>query len=96
MEVVSRKVADAEGELNSLIDRFRQDAFDSYAIIRHNIDQKFLEICSRLRELIDSTASKLRRSVHSALCDAAGGVQMLLISTPEDADKNLNSIAGHV
>lgn len=38
-EFVSRKVADAVGDINNLAGGLRLDTFDCYASIQHNVDQ---------------------------------------------------------
>lgn len=48
MEVVGRKIADANGKASNLVEGLRRDTFDSYASIRHDGDQKLLAVGSRL------------------------------------------------
>lgn len=72
MEIVGREVADAIGKLNELVDRLRRDSFDSYTSMQHNVDQTLPVVGSRLMELIDREAHEFQRTVHTALCDAAG------------------------
>lgn len=74
MEVVRRKVADAKGEENYLVDGSCPGTFHLYDNIRHSFYQKVLALGSRLRVLIDREAKTIRRSVHTALRRAAGGV----------------------
>lgn len=73
----------------------RRDTFESYADIRHNVDQALLVVSSRLSDLIDHEAQKLQRSVHTPLLDAASGVQKSFVRALEVVDRSLNRIVGH-
>lgn len=59
MEIVGRKIADANDEVNSLVVGLRRDVFDSYASIRHDVDQTLLAVGSRIRKQIDRKARRL-------------------------------------
>lgn len=77
-EVLGRMIADAKGEVNSLIDGLRRDTFNPYASIRHSVNQTLLAVGSRLGELTNRETQKLQRSVRLALCEAAGGFKSRL------------------
>lgn len=83
LNVVSRKVADAKGKVNSLADWLRCYTFESYALIWHKVDQTLVAVHCCLRDLNDREALKLQHSVFAALCNAASGVQMLIVGAPK-------------
>lgn len=43
MKLVSRKVADAKDDMDSLVDGLRLDTSNSYARIQHSVDKSFVE-----------------------------------------------------
>lgn len=94
VEVVSRKVANAKGKDNNLVDETRQDTFNLYAHNRHSVDQTLLALGTRLRKLFYREVQELQRSVHAGLCDAAGGFQESFVSAPEVVNRNQNLIVG--
>lgn len=89
-ELVSRKLADVKGEVNNLVDGLCRGTFDSYANIRHNVDQMLLAAGRRLKKLIDCEAQELQQRVHAALCNAAGDVQESFVGAPEVVNRSVN------
>lgn len=95
MKIVGRKVANVEGEVNQLVEVLHRGTFESYANIRHKVDQTKLAVGSRLIELIDRKAQGLQWSVHTAPCNAVGGVNESFAGVPKIVDRSLHSIVGH-
>lgn len=52
--------------MNDLVDGLGRGTFESFAIIRHNVDQLLMEISNRLKEIFDREAAALQKGV----CDA--------------------------
>lgn len=63
MDIAGRKVANADGKVNILVNGLRRDTFDSYASIQHNVDQTLLAVGRCLRDLFDSQAQGFQRSI---------------------------------
>lgn len=85
-------VADAKGKMNSLVDGLRRDIFDSYASIRHNVDQSLLAVGSCLRKMVDRETKELQRRVHFALSNAVNGGQELFVYAHEVVHRSLSPI----
>lgn len=95
MEVIYCKAAFTEGVINNLADGLRRDTFDSYANMRHNVDQSFVVVVKLLKKMPDHEAMDLQQGDRDALRIAGGGVQKLFAATTEVADRRLTLIAGH-
>lgn len=60
MEIVGRKVADIKSKVNNLANGLRRTNSESFASIRHNVDQKLLAVGSRPKTLLDREAQELQ------------------------------------
>lgn len=79
MQIVGRRVADADGKVNSLVDGLHRNTFDSYVSFQHSVDQTLLALGSHLREVFDREPKELQRGVHAALRHGAGGSEIHLL-----------------
>lgn len=89
---VPRKVADAGGDIVDLVGDLLRDTFDSYAIIRHNIDQCLLAAINRLKRTLNPRTKALQLDVHGVLRSTVGGVQKSFDDASEVVDRNLSLI----
>lgn len=98
-EIVGRKVANAKGKVNNMVDKVLRYTFNLLPNIGRNVDQSLLAVDSRPRELVDREAKTLQQNVHTALRNAASGVQGLFVSVasaPELVDRCQGLTVGHL
>lgn len=79
-EVVGRKVADVKANMNNLVIRLRQDTFDAYATLLHDVGLSLLVFGSCLWEVIDRGGKELQRGFYEAFCNAADRVQQSFVN----------------
>lgn len=81
--------------MNSLVDGLRQDTIDSYASIRHNVDQSLVAASKHPKKMLDGEVMELQQVVHSVLRSAAGSVQKSFADEPKVVDRSLRLIVRH-
>lgn len=71
MEVVTRKLTQAQGNVTRMVTSLHRDTVNSSNSIRRRVDRAPVEVIRRLKEASDRKARILQQNVCDAACGAA-------------------------
>lgn len=94
LEVMTRKIVNAQGDITNVVTGLHRDAVSSYDSIRGRFDGALVEVSRRRKEAFDRKAQSLQQSVGEAVRGAPEGSRWSFVSAPAAIDKNLGIIVG--
>lgn len=77
LDVITRKAADLQGNITSLVTRLYQSSVTSYSFTRCNVNGALIEISKHLKEVFDRGARSLPQGVREAVRAAAESTRSL-------------------
>lgn len=94
LDMVARKVADAQGDTTNLASGLHRKTVRSYDSIRLGVDGALVEVSKPLKEAFDREAQSLQQSDHNAVCRAANATGRLSVNLQVANYKRLGVIDG--